>query len=203
MAHRQLTLRDQVLHLPGQLQKTNVVGDRGPVFPGAMRDFFMGEAQLRMEPLERLGRFDGIQVLPLDVFHQGHFQQPLIPDGANDHGDSKQTRQLSRPPSPLPRHNLVAILDLSHQQGLQDAVGLDGLGQFVEFGLVKIAPRLKTIGLEQVDVDLPNAFLAAVTAPNQGAKPPPERLLCGGHARGSPLPVECNFPPRGSGRRTE
>jgi hypothetical protein len=63
-------------------------------------------------------------------------------------------RDLGRSESPLPCHQLVAVPHLPDYQGLDNAVGADGLGELFEaFGFEESA-RLQRVGVDLVDRDI-------------------------------------------------
>ena len=53
---------------------------------------------------------------------------------------------LGRPPAPLSGYKLKTVNPFFNQQGLNDTVFPYGIGQFLNFFLVKDAPRLKRTG---------------------------------------------------------
>ena len=62
----------------------NHVGDGGAVLAGAARDFFVAEAHFAVETVERLGSFDRIQILALDVLDEGDLEEAFVGVVLND-----------------------------------------------------------------------------------------------------------------------
>src|SRR5690606_10729886 len=61
-----------------QFQQPKVIGDRGTFFSYPVAQFFLGDLDLIDQALIGQGDLYGIQILSLDVFHQGHFQGLLV-----------------------------------------------------------------------------------------------------------------------------
>ena len=122
--------------------------------------------------------------------------------------------ELGGAPAAFAGDELVAVSGLADHQGLNDAVGADGLRQFREALGLEDAARLEGIGVDQVDGD--DRAVGSVGGAGsagglrwragwqEGAEALTERLarIVGFvHGRGSLWRVGCSFPRRGSGGR--
>ncbi len=101
MSHREAALGDQKLNIRRQPQEPDHVGDGGAIFAGAVRDFFVAEIHFASQTFKRLGRFDGIQILALDVFDKCDFEDPVVGIVLNDGRDIGKSCQLGGSQAPL------------------------------------------------------------------------------------------------------
>ena len=97
--HGQAVLRQQLLHVAGQAQQPQSVGDGAAVLAGAAGDLLVAEAQILDQALEGLRHFDGGQILTLDVLDQRDFEELLVGKLLNDDRNLGPGRPASRPAS--------------------------------------------------------------------------------------------------------
>ena len=92
----------------------------------------MGETQLLDQRLDPVGFFDRVEVLPLQVLDQAEHQALLSPVLADDGGDPLQARHPGRAPAPLAGDQLIPLRKTPDEDGLDDPVLADRVGQLTE-----------------------------------------------------------------------
>ena len=97
-------------------------------------------------PLERLGLFDRVEILALDVFDDGQLGHLAIVDVADLHRHLLPVGGLGGAEAALAGDQLVAVADAADHQRLQDAVGANAVRQVGDLGFVERLPRLIRIG---------------------------------------------------------
>ena len=98
---------------------------------------------------------DGVQVFALYVFHECHFHDILVLDGADVSRHSLQTSQLGRPPAPFSCNNLKPLVSyLAQGDGRDDAQFLDAVGKLFECFFVKLTSRLVRVRFNLADCNL-------------------------------------------------
>ena len=138
-----------------QRQQPQGVGHGGAALAHGLAHGLLGQAEVLHQGLEAPGLLHGVQVLPLQVFHQRQLLGlPVV--GLDDaHGHFLQSSQPGSPPAPLAGDDLiVAGIQLPHGDGLQKSVLSDGIGQFLQCWLVKACPGLSRPGLHLADGQL-------------------------------------------------
>jgi hypothetical protein len=118
------------------------------------------KTELVNETLIRKRLIDGIQIFPLEIFHEGELEHLLF--GASrhithDNGHFKQPCALRRAPSPLASNDSVCTPGSTHQNRLNDAVRADRSRQLFELAIVDEDPRLVIVRDQQIDVNLDGA----------------------------------------------
>ena len=114
----------------------------------------LGAAKLVHQPAVGLGFLERRQILALQVLDQRDFQRVGIRQRADDDRDFVQPDALRGAPPPLAGDQLEGRFlngERADQQGLDDALFADRLGERIELGLVKAAPRLKRSRADQLD----------------------------------------------------
>ncbi len=122
MAHRDEPFLEGELQLVGKLQQTQVVGYRRTVLTHLLREGLLRQVALLDEALQAEGDFDGVEVLTLDVFDEGHRVQVLVVDLA----DVDRQRCEPRPSGGAPAafaadQDVAAVGALADREGLDDA----------------------------------------------------------------------------------
>ena len=152
MAHADFGVAQANLHVGGQLEQAQVVGHGRAVFAHPVAQLFLAQVALAQQALVAEGDFDGIQVLSLNVLNQGHFQHLLVVGLADVGRNGFQTRQPGGLQAPLPADELVGVgAELAQGHGLDDALNLNALGQFVQGLLVEMGAGLVGVGLDVLD----------------------------------------------------
>ena len=107
----------------------------------------MSEPKLFHQALQALSLLQRIEVLALDVFNERHGCGSLVGHIPHQHRNRLQTGQTRGAKAPFASNDLVfasvvALGELPHQNGLHDALRLDGLGQLVQRPFVHARSRL-------------------------------------------------------------
>ena len=140
-----------VLHLGGQLQEAELVGNGSTFLAHPVGHLFLRKAAFLHEALITHGHLDGIQILPLDVLHYGHLQHTLlrcVPDIGRNHVHAGLD---GRPVSAFTADNLILPVSFpAHRNGLDKAEGADGFGQFLQGFVVEVHAGLVRVGLNHV-----------------------------------------------------
>ena len=98
--------------------------------------------------------FDGVEVLPLDVFHERHGVQVLVVHLADVGREGFEIGALRGPPAAFAADDDVfAVGGLLDRHGLDDAQLADRVGQLVEGLLVELRARLGGVGYDVADCD--------------------------------------------------
>src|SRR5487761_2173422 len=113
MAHAKAMLGEEELDLLRQLQEADRVGDGSPVLPCSAANLFMGETKFAAEPLIGVSRFNGIQVLTLDILNEGELQHLWLGNILDNNRDLGDAGHLGGPPASFPGHNLVGAIVLA------------------------------------------------------------------------------------------
>jgi hypothetical protein len=131
-----------------------VVGDRGAVLADRFGQRFLRHRAVVEQPSVGARFVNRVEVLALDVLDEGHLQQLLVGDLADDDRNAQQPGNLCGAPAALAGDDLEALADAPDDDRLDDAVGADRLGQLLERRLIHLGARLARVGHETVQVDL-------------------------------------------------
>ena len=85
MSHAQCAFSDAVLDLVRQLTQPQEIGHCRSAFAHPGSRLVLGQVELSNQPVIGISFFNGVEILPLDVFHQGYFQQFVVPYLFDDH----------------------------------------------------------------------------------------------------------------------
>src|SRR6202034_1405082 len=106
---------------------------------GLLADLIVAEPELGRHALEGERKLDGVEVLALDVFDDGEFENLLIVSGADDDRNVLEPHQLGRAPAAFSGDELIFPLrSFPDDYGLNDAFALDGLGELQQSGFIEI-----------------------------------------------------------------
>ncbi len=152
MAHADRALDDAGLNRLRQLSQPQKVGHRRSAFADSGRGLVLSETELMDQAMIGFGLFNRIQVGPLDVLHQRHFQQLVVVDRSHHHRDLTQSGAPRGAQTALAGDQLEAGVDLAHHQRLQDSLPPDRFGQFLQLGFGKLAAGLKAVGPNELDI---------------------------------------------------
>jgi hypothetical protein len=122
-----------------------VVGDCGSVFTGSFGNLFVVEPEFKYQSLVGFGYFEGVEVFSLDVLDQGDFEEVVISDVGEDDWHFGKASELGSAETSFAGHQLDGSVHVPNDEGLNDAVGADGLTKFVEGLLVKYGSWLKRV----------------------------------------------------------
>ena len=111
--------------------------------------------------LERLGLFDRVEVLALDVFDDGQLGHLPIVDVADLHRHLPPVGRLGRAEPALAGDQFEPVADAADDERLQDAVRANAVRQVGDLGFVERLPRLIGIALDRVAVEPELAVVVA------------------------------------------
>ena len=138
MSGGELSLFHQLPHRPMETQKPQGVGHGAAGFSHPLGRLLLGHVIGLNERLEARRFLHGVQVLPLEVFHQSQFGRFLVVSVHHHGGYFAETRQTGSPPAPFSGDNLiVAGGELPHGQGLDNAMLPNGIRQLRQGRFVK------------------------------------------------------------------
>ena len=116
---------------------------------------FLRQVAFVDQALETECRLDGVEVFPLDVLHDGHFEHSGIVGLADIGGYTVQAGGKGGPVTALTADNLIFVgFDLPERQRLDDTETADGGSQFFEGFGVEGSTGLVGVGHDPVDGDL-------------------------------------------------
>ena len=122
MTLREPPVGDGSLDAECKIQEPQRVGHGRASPPDPPGQVVLGEPELFDELAVGVGCLDRIEVLPLEVLHEGKFQLVPVGELPDDRGDPIEPGSLRRTQATLPRHQLVAVDRFRHQDGLDDPV---------------------------------------------------------------------------------
>jgi hypothetical protein len=158
MAHGEAVLSEEILDVGGELEEAEGVGDGATVLAGATGDVIVAEVELVREAVEGMGDLDGVEILALYVLDQRDFEQVLI-GNMLDHGrDVGKAGEFPGAPAAFASDELIAIAEGPNDERLNDAIGQDGIGEFLEAIGAKHRARLKGVGIDEGDGEIRYAF---------------------------------------------
>ena len=151
MSRCQQAFPELVQNRLAQTQQPQSVGHGGPGFSHPGRRLFLGHAVFPDQRIVAHGFFHRVQVGALEIFDEGQLHGLFVVRLYYHHRHLCQLCQAGCPPTALAGDDLVvAVGHFPYSQGLNDAMGPDGLGQFFQLFRVKVPPGLIRIGLNFV-----------------------------------------------------
>ncbi|SPE61253.1 hypothetical protein SBV1_620025 [Verrucomicrobia bacterium] len=150
MAHGNAALPQISLQAGRQFQQAQRVGDDCAALTHLGGGFLLGELELPDELGITLGLLDGVKVFALQVFDEGQLEHRAVIGLTNDHGDLAQAQQLGRAPAAFTGNKFQMAVALADNQGLNDALFPDRIGQLAERLRRKVLARLKRAGADTV-----------------------------------------------------
>ena len=151
VALSQLAFLHEMFDPVGQLEKANVVGDGTSLDPDPLRKLFMGIVELFHKTLVDARYFNGVKVLPLQVFDHGYLERLTVVSLSNDDGNFLQARKFCRSESTLSGDDFVGTLFSADQNGLKKAFFFYGTGEFEKALLSYANTGLGGVGQDFVD----------------------------------------------------
>ena len=154
MTGAEFALVHQQLDAVGKTQQAQHVGHVTAAFAHGLGEVFLGIGKFVDEPLVAFGFLQGVEILALEVFHQGYFQGFAVAEVLDDDRNFVKFRLLRRPPAPLPGddfigHGLIGMA--AHQDGLDDAPFFDGVHQAFDFLFVEHPPWLEPSRMDKLN----------------------------------------------------
>ena len=158
MALVHFALLEGHLHLRGQFEQSQVVGNGRPLLAHLLRERVLRQVVLLDQVLVGQCYLDGIEVFALNVLHQRHLHHVLVVSRAHISRNRKQARHLRGAPTSFTGDDLIgAIVHFAERDGLDHPDLSDALGQFFERLRVKLSAGLIGIGHNRANVDLADA----------------------------------------------
>jgi hypothetical protein len=150
VSHGETVLGDELLDVGRELEETERVGNGAALLSGAAGDLVVTKVKVVGEPFEGMRDFDGVEILPLDVLDEGDLEEAIIGDVLNEDRDVGDTGEAGGTPAPFAGHELVPAVARSDHEGLNDTVGADGIGEFLEAIRLEDGAGLERIGIDEV-----------------------------------------------------
>src|SRR4051812_28650761 len=154
MPGRQFAVIEPTVHRSRQRQQPQRVSDMAAALADGFGKTRLGAAKLLHQPAIGLGLLERRQILALQVLDQRDFQRLGIRQRADDDRNFVHPDALRGAPPPLAGNQLEGGFLTSQradQQGLDDALFADRLGERVEFRLAKAPPWLEGARADQLD----------------------------------------------------
>src|SRR5437773_200921 len=139
------------LHRIGKAEQPERVRDRRPALPDPLGELVLREPVLVEQLAVGLGLLERGQVLALHVLDQGELEAVLGAGLAHDHREPLEAGAHRRAQPPLAGAQLVAPRDAAHDQGLEEPVAADRVGELAERLVVEVPARLLGVGHDLVD----------------------------------------------------
>ena len=121
MTNGQPVRRKGLLNFGREVQQTQCVGDRRPVFPHPLGHLLLSQTELVNETMVGLGGFDRVKILALKILNERQFDGVGVGGPLNHGRNFFQAGQLGRAPTPFAGDQLVqAAFRRSDEDGLQN-----------------------------------------------------------------------------------
>ena len=118
------------------------------------RHHLLGEVTLVHQSLVAHRHLNRIEILPLDVLHDGHLKHSLIVRGADVGRDDVHSSPLAGLEPALAADDLIAsVLEFAHRDRLDETECPDRVGQFLQRLVVERHTRLVRVRLNQIHRD--------------------------------------------------
>src|SRR5690606_34816193 len=152
---RQHSRGDAALDGRRQVQQAQRVRDVGPGPADARGELLVGGAEVLEELLVRGRLLQRVELLPVQVLHEGVTEQVVVAGVADDRRDGLQPGHLGRPPAALAHDELVLVLTARRRRAggdrLQETDGADRLGELRQGLLVEVLARLARVDRDGAD----------------------------------------------------
>lgn len=126
------------------------MADVGPGHAHTLTDLILIQIAFFLKAGQGQTDFDGVEVLPLEVFNQGHFDHALLTCIHHISRNLGHLEQSCRPQSSLTGDQLIGTGSHSaYRQRLNNPQMFNGLFELIQRLLIKLIP-----GLEGIDFDL-------------------------------------------------
>lgn len=138
------------LNVGRELEQAQGIGDHGPALADFRGDIFLAELKGAHQFGVALCFFERIEVLALEILDECQFQHGAVVSFAEDDGDFLQAGELRGPPATFTGDQLEAVATLADDERLDDALFLDGIGQFLESDRGEFFARLERTGANPI-----------------------------------------------------
>ncbi len=133
VAHGEFSLPHHLLDVFGQFQESHVIGEGGAVFPDAFGGLLLGELEACGVASVGFGAFDGVQIAAVDIFDECPLEHVLFFGAADDGGDGFESGELGGFAAAFAGDDLIPFSGGADEDRLDQAIGPDGVGEFLEF----------------------------------------------------------------------
>ena len=170
---------DRRLYVGRQPQKPDHGSDYSSIFTYPLGHNFLRKSKPLNEFQVCLALLDRIQLLPLDVFDQGKFEEFFVRHLTDNRRYTAKLSPLRRPPTPFTGDDLVTVVDATNYNRLHNPILADRLCQLLKLKVVKAGTRLLRVWLDEIKVDLVVSWFAYRQNffAEQGVKPRPSVCL--------------------------
>ena len=127
-----------MLNLCRKLEKTEIIGDGSTLLSHPVGHLLLGEIALLNKSLIAESHLDRVQILPLDILHNGHLEHSLIAGIPYICRNHVHTGETAGAETPLATYNLVSVSGfLPDSYRLNQSQCPDGGRQFLQCLLVE------------------------------------------------------------------
>src|SRR5579884_3261854 len=165
VARAEPAVGDRLLHRRGEAEQAHGVADRAAAATHAQADRLVGEAEGVGEAGVRGRLLQRGELRPLQVLDQSQLEGVArrVGGGSEDGRDGGDARLLGGAEAALSGDESVAVAGQAlDDDGVEQAVGLDRLGQRGDALLVEAASRLLRVGLDAAGADLDQPALGGL-----------------------------------------
>jgi hypothetical protein len=136
------------LEVRGEPEQSQRIGDGGPAFPDFGRGFVLLQFELFDQLGEAVGLLDGVEVFALEILDEREFQYFAIVGFTDNDGNFREAGDPRSAPASFAGDQFVGVALGPDDEGLDNALFLDGVGQFPQGFLIEFLARLKRAGAD-------------------------------------------------------
>src|SRR5690349_16898580 len=92
----------------------------------------MAKRVISREPIQGMRDLNRAEIFTLDVLYQSDFKKVVCGKIPNNSRNCLKIRQLGGPPAPFPSDQLITVTCPLNNKRLNDAIGSDRFGKFVQ-----------------------------------------------------------------------
>ena len=139
MSHADNAVPDRDLNLGRQPEQTDIIRYGGPVFADFLAKVFLPDAAFFNKPLETQRHLERVEVRPLDILNNGHFQHLLVVGKPDKCRHLRKACDPRRTASSFACDQLIPVRsDLSDSNRLNNALFLNGNCKFGQLFFFKL-----------------------------------------------------------------
>gem|GEM_PF-2117738 len=144
------------LEFAGQAQEAQGIGDGDAASADLGGNVFLSEAELFDELGVAFGFFDGVETFALEILDEHPLEDGGVVGFPDNDGDLFEADELGGAPTAFARDQFEGVAILADDERLKDTLFADGVGQFSEGLLGKVAARLERAGMDTRHIDSKN-----------------------------------------------